>query len=583
MARLLPDSERPPGEELISRRSPEYMEHVDRWNFLLDSLEGGNRYRFASYGEYQYEGAYDKVVPGEGDRPSRTVSVPYRRSVRRHNLIRHPREYPDPRDARGGVDAYELRRERTPIPTILQDVVDKHLSRVYSQEVGRDGPDELEEWWNDVDGAGTSIDAWMSDEIAPILLSCGQIDLVFDHPRIPEGEDVVSKADVKRLGLDRCVASYYLPENVLWWKLDDRRRYLEVLVREAVDKDVSEDDDFDEFEVEWRYRHWYIGGWTLYDDEGNVVSKGENSFGVVPIVRVFDRRKPRCKNVGQSRYESIAERQREIYNLSSELILANTTQAFPLLSGPEKYLSGDSTIPIGPNNILPIWMSEKGERSVDWKVINFPKDGVRFIHETMDRQEQACDKTAALQQQTTGVTGLAKFYEYRQANDLLSKISATLARCERAAAEMALVVLSDGQYESGDEDISVTYPSKFDLQTADELGAVLSRLQQIAMGTGSLPEVEKEFLRTIVRLALPGRTDDEYAEYDNEIDEWVDRKAEIMPQIIVPPGSPGVLGPGGGGVGDRGGTSAPAVDQVRVTPEAQDLLESDRESQDIAD
>ncbi len=36
--------------DLIRRRHPEWREHHHRWRWLLDSLEGGERYRQAIYG-----------------------------------------------------------------------------------------------------------------------------------------------------------------------------------------------------------------------------------------------------------------------------------------------------------------------------------------------------------------------------------------------------------------------------------------------------------------------------------------------------------------------------------------------------
>src|SRR5947209_15632047 len=102
----------PEALELIGRRHPEWREHQLRWKWLLDSLEGGERYRQAIYG-------FDRH------------GLPVR------NLTRHKREYPDPREpveyAIGSVsgalaepgsdptglatdDDYELRRARTPVP-----------------------------------------------------------------------------------------------------------------------------------------------------------------------------------------------------------------------------------------------------------------------------------------------------------------------------------------------------------------------------------------------------------------------------------------------------------------------------------
>src|SRR5262245_15696827 len=167
--------------ELIGRRHPEWQEHHLRWRWLLDSYEGGERYRNAVYG-------YD----------SRGLPV--------RNLIRHKREYPDPRDAGPGTmpghpafgeaaiaatdDDYELRRARTPVPTFVAEAVNTHLSRIYAREVRRSGPDRLMGWWRDVDGCGTSIDQWMAETVAPLVLVLGQVDLVMDRPPAPPGEAI---------------------------------------------------------------------------------------------------------------------------------------------------------------------------------------------------------------------------------------------------------------------------------------------------------------------------------------------------------------------------------------------------------
>ena len=74
--------------EIISRRHPEWQEHHLRWRWMLDSLEGGERYRQAVYG-YDHRG------------------LPVR------NLIRHKREYPDPRELSSAIG-----RRAVPGPTL---------------------------------------------------------------------------------------------------------------------------------------------------------------------------------------------------------------------------------------------------------------------------------------------------------------------------------------------------------------------------------------------------------------------------------------------------------------------------------
>ena len=144
------------------------------------------------------------------------------------NLIRHKRRIPRPPavpaehidpdqpaqgsdqyGAAGDNDDYQLRLARTPIPTFLAEVLETHLAKIYSDEVDRDTSDEgIEDWWKRRGRQGTSIDRWMADTIAPILLALGQLDIIFDHPATTE--DVKTRADVQRLGLDTCVAGYIL-------------------------------------------------------------------------------------------------------------------------------------------------------------------------------------------------------------------------------------------------------------------------------------------------------------------------------------------------------------------------------------
>src|SRR5689334_17633358 len=62
-----------PGCEIVLRRHVEWHEHQVIWRWLQDSYEGGSRYRNAVYGLDQ-------------------------RGLPVRNLIRHKREYPNPRD-----------------------------------------------------------------------------------------------------------------------------------------------------------------------------------------------------------------------------------------------------------------------------------------------------------------------------------------------------------------------------------------------------------------------------------------------------------------------------------------------------
>jgi len=508
--------------ELIARRHPEWREHSLRWRWLLDSLEGGDRYRNATYG-------YD------------------RRGLPVRNLVRHKREYPDPREplsmpalaSSGGEtppppttdDDYELRRARTPVPTFVSEAVQTHLARIYAREVTRTGPEALAAWWDDVDGTGTTIDHWMSETIAPLLLTLGQIDLCMDHPPAPDGERVETRADLARLGLDRCHATYILPENLLWWRLDEAgTRYVECLVRE-----FHEDGEG----VATYYRHWNDEGSTLYDSDSNTVDSTEHGFGRVPIVRVFDARKPRCRNVGQSRYEGIAERQREYYNRDSELILSDTTQAHPLLQGPEDYVQADGTIPIGPSWLLPKKKNTQGGATTyeGFDIVDFPKDGAESIRRNKADIRDDVDRDSALIRPTgrdgAPQSGLSKMFDHCDGNNRLAKIAKVLKRAEEAASALALLILGDG--EATPSEFAIHYPVDFDLFTAGDVADSTAEFQSLVARAGALPGIEGMMLSRLVRLCLPGLNDGDYATCDSEIASYLasKTKAAVPEKVLI--------------------------------------------------
>jgi hypothetical protein len=515
----VPDS----SKDVIRLRHVEWQEHHLRWRWMLDSYEGGERYRQAVYG-YDHRG------------------LPIR------NLIRHKREYPDPREggpssvpllgslsctdvSPNGLDQavsasdddYELRRARTPVPTFVAESVETHLSRIYAREVKRVSTPRLAAWWADVDGCGATIDQWVIETVAPLLLVLGHLDLYMDHPPAPDCEPIETQADLQRLGLDRCIASYILPENMLWWKLDPTgQRYLECLVLERHETENGAHN---------RYRYWTTSESILYDSDGEVLSVVPHPFGRVPIVRVFDRRKARCQNIGQSRYESIAERQREYYNRDSELILSDTTQAHPLLQGPEDFVQSDGTIPIGPSWLLPKKKNTQGGSATyeGFDDVVFPKDGAESIRKNKADIRDDVDRDSALVKpsgrQGLAQSGLSKAIDYSDGNNRLARLAKVLARAEHVAADLALCVLFDGRPPSPEiEAIEIVYPTEFDLFTASDVASAVADFQSLATKSGLLPVTEGLMLSRLLRLCLPGLSDSQYALCDAELGSHLSRR-----------------------------------------------------------
>jgi hypothetical protein len=545
--------------QVIHRRSAEWQEFQLQWRWLLDSYEGGERYRSAIYG-YDWGG------------------LPVR------NLIRHKREYPDPRERpallggamypaglasgaanpaanpQGTVDSYrfandsdyELRRARTPIPCFVREAVETHLSKIFTKEVTRDGPQVLQDWWEDVDGKGTPIGAWIQQEVGPLFLVLGQIDLLVDHPPRPVDAAVATRADQVRLGLDRAVASYILPENILWWRLAPNGQYAEVLVQELVDEPTEEEQQRAQLgggkgplvsHPVYRFRHWTTEDWCLYDNAGEVIEEQPHPYGRVPVVRVFDRRKARLKHIGQSRYEGIAERQREYYNRDSELILSDTIQAHPLIQGPEDYCKEDATVPIGPGYLLPKKKNgSSAEASYEgFDVIDFPKGAAESLRENLRGIRDEVDRDARLTKPagvtgtgktTVAQSGVSKQLDHQGGHELMSQLVEALGRLETTLCELALTVLADGPPSPADvEAIDVVYPTSFSLQTADELALGLTNFQALLQAAGECPDVETLWLQELAKEVLKGQDQATYEAMNDEIEAAVAARAQIAAQM----------------------------------------------------
>ncbi len=246
----------------------------------------------------------------------------------------------------------------------------------------------------------------------------------------------------------------------------------------------------------------------------------------MPIVRVFDRRKPRCKNIGQSRYEGVAERQREYYNRDSELILSDTTQAHPLLQGPEDFVQADGTIPIGPSWLLPKKKNTQGGSATyeGFDVVDFPKDAAESIRKNKADIRDDVDRDSALVRPTgrEGVaqSGLSKVMDHvrRQQPAGQDRQGPGAGRGGRGRAGAGRPAATAPPEPDAHEPVEIVYPTEFDLFTAGDVAAVDGDFQAIVARAGALPITEGLMLSRLMRLCLPGLSDAQYARCDAEIE-----------------------------------------------------------------
>lgn len=522
-----------PGGRLIDAPHPEWVSHEIRWRWLLDSWEGGEIYRDASYG----------IDPG---------GMPLR------NMIRHKREYPAPGDEAYGpygppdgsdayanvTDDYEMRRARTPVPTFFAEALDAHFDAIFEQEIARDGPKELEAFWADVDGRGTDMAEWWGGLAARLVGVLANLDVIVDYPPAPPGVEIATRKHQEKYGLDRPVMSYILPENVAWWTLNRMGEYTEILVREVQDGGG------------WTWRYWNAEVWQLFGADGHKLGDPfEHGHGFIPIIRLFDGRRPRCKHIGLPRYEPIAELMREYYNRDSELVLSDSTAAHPLLQGPDDYVTPDGKVFVGPGLLLPMKGNDGGGGGKTYQgfaYVDPPKGAADSIRQNLGMMRDAVDRAAKMTKPagspgTTGATvsqsGISKIMDEQGGMRLLGKLSKMMARNEEAIARLALRVIRGpkGQPPRPDE-IRISYPSRFNLVDAAGQIDALGRLQLVAASAGELPQIESAALKRIARELLKGMPDEEYRVFDDEIDAFMAARLAAPPTPAptsggAPPGS----------------------------------------------
>ena len=185
-------------------------------------------------------------------------------------------------------------------------------------------------------------------------------------------------------------------------------------------------------------------------DGSEILVRVPHSYGRVPIVRLVDQPKHRTPHIGKSRYEAIAEYQREYYNRDSELILSDTLQAHPFLSGAEDFCKADNTLSVGPGYVLPMKKNPESGAYQGWEFVSPPKDPAESLRKNKSDLIDMKDRRACLvkpagvagsSSNTVSQSGVSKQLDAQSGNKLLTSIAKSLARAERFLAEYALVCI----------------------------------------------------------------------------------------------------------------------------------------------
>lgn len=273
-------------------------------------------------------------------------------------LVAHPREWLDftadnPNKPTKKLKArWALARYENVAATILDQkrtaLFRGEVTRTIGGEARSDQDHPLWDFWDDVDGEGTSIDDWMAEAFTPAALF-GFVYHLMDKPATSGAQ---TQADEPSPYL-----RLYAPLDVPDWLLSDRGGLIAVRLLESVERQTLDDPQFSTL----RFRERLITDeeWELRED-GKKKDGGTHGFGRLPVIVQYAKRRGLTPLIGQSVLHD-PKLYIDLYNLTSELRELLRLQTFSILNVPlgsgetgtdiekAKTMMGDTT---GAENVL---------------------------------------------------------------------------------------------------------------------------------------------------------------------------------------------------------------------------------------
>lgn len=442
-------------------------------------------------------------------------------------LLPHPREWLDHSVAEKDDDNNIIRWVPNPSPTnpspklkirrkmaryeniaaALLETVTGALFLDPASRTFKDGTtnDKLQAWWQDVDGRGTAIDAFMRESWV--------VSAVFGHAILlldKDGKEAPTQADVALPVLSR-----YTPLDMIDWLLDEDGSLIGVKLLEAVPRETF---DVKPLSVnDYRVRVVDRETWTLYDHRGKKIAGDAHGFGKLPIEILYGRRRPLTPVVGKS-VMGDPQLYIDAYNLVSEVRELLRNQTFALLN-----------VPIGqdgdPSREQARIGSQSGTSSVLFSTnpiayVSPQPENVQQYHEHIDRLTRTIYRLASVPWEgdsKDAESADSRKIKRQDLHNVLSKYAAECQRTERCLVDLvyrALVGPDRADAEREADGVTVTYPSSFEPPDLEAVAARAGELIGLDLGETAVKEIKK---RT-VRVALPNLDKDKQEASDAEID-----------------------------------------------------------------
>jgi hypothetical protein len=410
---------------------------------------------------------------------------------------------------------YNERKDQARYHNYVETLVDIYVRYVCAQVTRTTTDKDLEAWWADVDGAGTSIADFVRDAAAHGLVQghCGAlVDMTPDEPTGP------AKADQQA----RVIATLYPANSILDWRMD-RRELVAVKLSEAAKPTAIT--DVEEDEEPKQYLFWTADEWARFDQDADLVSDRAHDLGLVPLALLRPKASKKHAFIGRPLLGN-ANVVRALYNRSSEEDHVMRGQGFSLLT---VQLPADATaealehakaevganygvaralVTVGSVNYVSPEMAIPG--SIRENIQFLIRELFRAAHVTFASDSRDAESGEALQ------------IKHAELTEMLRNFSATLSAFEQRIARIwfgwqsATPEQAEKRFEAAK--VTAQYPHEFILK---DLEADL-RAWAAAVRFSMPPEFVKRLKKRIVRRIEPDIPADVAKTIDDAIDTMKD-------------------------------------------------------------
>lgn len=491
------------GTSIITRRHPQYSQWIDKWEFFYLTYYGGESYSDEHLFKYFKEGE-DEFIGRQ------------RRAYRENHSRR------------------------------VVDLINSYLFK--EPPVRRYESELIAKFIDNADGRGGTLDHFMKTA-SQLSSALGRVYIVCDRKKLPEEEATGTHAD----NINPLAQPYVyliLPQNMLDIGIDDYGAVTWALVRELYRPGTESFYNASQT-VQYRYRLWEKGKWTLFDNDGTITDAGETGLEFVPIVYLDNEELILNPYAGLSLINDIAYLDRSIFNNWSRLDTIVCDQTFSQLTFPIEGLLNeiidnnelrDQFMKLATNRVL--FYSNQADARPEF--IHPDASQAQFILDMIQVQVKQLYASIGLQAEMATETGkqsgVAKAYDFDKLNKLLANKADNLEQAEN----QIFKVVGEWYNVSGTS-VRVNYPDEFDTRgLTDELD-IAERLVLLDVSDTLM----KEFNKMIAAKALPKAERETLDIINKEIDDNVDQRGEekdkqfdVQLEAAKPQASTGAIKPG---------------------------------------